>query len=88
MEKKSLNHSSQDSFPPVPSNPPVGSLWKHFKGNVYIISDIARDCEEPGRFLVVYRSMKGDVWVRPLENFLEKHESGVQRFEQITESCL
>lgn len=74
---------SNSTLPPVPTHPPLRSCWRHFKGNVYIVSDIARDCEEPGRFLVVYRSMKGDVWVRPLPDFLGTHGSGVPRFEQI-----
>ncbi len=76
--------NSTTPLPPVPTHPPQGSCWKHFKGNVYVVSEIARDCEEPGRFLVVYRSMKGDVWVRPLPDFLGTHGSGVPRFEQIT----
>lgn len=56
-----------------------GSLWKHFKGGTYEIVAIAKDCEDPSREVVVYKSLYetpehpiGTIWVREKENFLEK----------------
>jgi hypothetical protein len=79
---------SDSALPPLPTHPLPGSHWKHFKGNEYEVVCLARDCEEPERLLVVYRSMKGDVWVRPLFDFLGVHESGVTRFKQIAQPSL
>lgn len=63
-----------------PSVPQPGSRWKHFKGTVYTVDAISRDCENPNRFLVVYSDSDQNVWVRELSDFLGTHESGVKRF--------
>lgn len=48
-----------------------GDVFRHFKGNMYEVVAIARDCEDL-KEIVVYRNIdKGDVWTRPLDNFLE-----------------
>ena len=48
-------------------------IYKHFKGDYYLVEEIAKDSEtkEP---VVVYRRLygEGDLWVRPLEMFLSK----------------
>ena len=47
-------------------------IYKHFKGDYYLVEEIAKDSEtkEP----VVYRRLygEGDLWVRPLEMFLSE----------------
>lgn len=47
-------------------------LYRHFKGNYYLVMDVVTDSEsqEP---MVVYRALYGDkgVWVRPLSMFSE-----------------
>lgn len=68
-------------------NIPLGK-YRHFKGGEYELIAIARDSEEPDRFLAVYRALYGEreVWVRALDMFLENIESGgktIRRFEKI-----
>ena len=51
----------------------VGHLYKHFKGGLYIVTDIAvhSETEEP---MVIYRSWHDPllVWCRPLSMFLSE----------------
>lgn len=51
----------------------INGIYKHFKGNYYIVIDIATD-SETGEKVVVYRSLYGDgnLWVRPLDMFLSE----------------
>ena len=48
-------------------------IYKHFKGDYYLVEENAKDSEtkEP---VVVYRRLygEGDLWVRPLEMFLSE----------------
>ena len=69
----------------------IGSVYKHFKGNLYRVEDVATH-SETGEKYVVYRQMYGEksLWIRPLEMFLEevdheKHPGSLQkyRFEEI-----
>ena len=60
-------------------------IYRHFKGNKYHILGVAQHSED-GTILVVYRPMYGarDLWVRPIEIFLETVEldgQQVPRFE-------
>ena len=52
-------------------------VYKHFKGDCYLVEDLAHDCEteEP---LVIYRKLYGDgsLWVRRLEDFLSEVDRG------------
>ena len=47
-----------------------GRVYRHFKGDYYLVEDIARD-SETGEPYVVYRKLYGDggLWIRPLEMF-------------------
>jgi len=65
----------------------IGSKYRHFKGNEYLVLHLAKHSEtmEP---LVVYQALYGDygIWVRPLEMFLgQKEVNGivVNRFEEM-----
>ena len=51
----------------------TGVVYKHFKGNLYMVEDIAKH-SETGEIYVVYRQMYGDklLWIRPLDMFLEE----------------
>lgn len=71
--------------------PVPGSFYRHFKGNIYQIRDIATH-SETGEKMVVYQAMYPPfgTWVRPLAMFLErvdnrKYPNARQqyRFEQI-----
>lgn len=50
----------------------VNRVYRHFKGDCYLVVDIARH-SETGEEYVVYRKLYGDggLWVRPLAMFLE-----------------
>ena len=65
-------------------------IYKHFKGNMYEVLDIAShsETEEP---YVVYRTLYGDhsLWIRPLAMFdecVEREGKTVKRFEFVEES--
>lgn len=51
----------------------AGQYYRHFKGNLYYVIEIATHTET-GEKMVVYRDTNYDqkVWVRPLEMFEEK----------------
>ena len=47
-----------------------GDRFKHFKGSIYCVLEIAKDSETL-EDVVVYRNVEtNDVWVRPLTMFL------------------
>ena len=48
-------------------------VYKHFKGDCYLVEDVARH-SETGEEYVVYRKLYGDgsLWIRPKEMFLGK----------------
>lgn len=48
----------------------TGEIYRHFKGGLYTIMDVARDCDDPARLMVVYKSLiDGKVWTRRYEDF-------------------
>ncbi len=51
----------------------IKGIYKHFKGDYYIVEDIAKDCETLDD-LVIYRGLYGTspLWVRKKEDFLGK----------------
>ena len=48
-------------------------IYKHFKGNYYLVEDIAINAEDDLQY-VVYRALYGNntLYIRPLEMFLSK----------------
>lgn len=69
----------------------VGFTYRHFKGGIYIVTDVAVNTETL-ELEVIYKSVNapGLVWCRPLSMFLsevdkEKHPYATQkmRFEKI-----
>lgn len=48
----------------------VNKIYQHFKGNSYIVVDIAKGCETLEE-VVVYRALygEGQLWVRKLTDF-------------------
>ena len=49
--------------------------YKHYKGSLYEVLDVARHSETE-EWMVVYKTLYGDfsTWVRPYEMFVEKVE--------------
>lgn len=47
-----------------------GRIYRHFKGDYYLVEALAKDSETGGE-MVVYRKLYGDggLWVRPLAMF-------------------
>ena len=61
-------------------------IYKHFKGNYYIVEDIAYDSETKEK-IVVYRALYDDnkLWTRQYSDFIAKVENKDQkhRFELV-----
>ena len=51
----------------------VKGIYKHFKGDYYLVEDIAKDSETQEE-VVVYRILYGDngLWIRPKKMFLSE----------------
>ena len=50
-----------------------GRVYRHFKGDYYLVEQVARHCET-GEEYVVYRMLYGDggLWIRPKAEFLSE----------------
>ena len=69
----------------------IKGIYKHFKGNYYLVEDIAINSEDNTKY-VVYRALYGDntLYIRPLDMFLSKVDKvkypdikQIYRFEEI-----
>ena len=51
----------------------INRVYKHFKGDYYLVVDVANDSETQEKY-VVYRRLYGDgsLWIRPLDMFLSE----------------
>ena len=51
----------------------INGIYKHFKGDYYIVLDIA-NCSETKNKYVVYRQLYGEgtLWIRPIDMFLSE----------------
>ena len=65
----------------------IGKKYKHFKGNEYLVINVAKHSETLEN-MVVYQALYGErgLWVRPLSMFLEEKEVDgkmINRFDEI-----
>ena len=51
----------------------INGIYKHFKGDYYIVQDVATHSETKEKY-VVYRQLygTGELYIRPMEMFLSK----------------
>ena len=68
----------------------IGGIYKHFKGHIYQVIGIAKDCETLEEKVVYQNTVTGELWLRDEEEFLslvdkEKYPNVEQiyRFELI-----
>ena len=64
----------------------TGHIYRHFKGDLYLVEDVAKD-SETGEEYVVYRKLYGDcsLWIRKKAMFLSqvdraKYPDAMQEF--------
>lgn len=70
----------------------IGRIYKHYKGNYYIVENLALNTET-NETMVIYKALygNGEVFARPLKSFIQKLENKNQkhRFElQIIDSAV
>lgn len=59
----------------------INGIYRHFKGDLYLLVDVAFDAETLEK-LVVYRALYGEfkLWVRPYDNFFEEVNKNNQKY--------
>lgn len=59
----------------------IKGIYKHFKGDLYLVEDIAHHSETDEK-LVIYRALygKSDLWVRPYDMFIEEVNKNGQKY--------
>lgn len=50
----------------------VGQVYRHFKGHIVKVLNIAQDTEHTGQFYVVYEYDDGNIWSRPYGMFMSE----------------
>ena len=59
----------------------IKGIYKHYKGDLYIVEDIAYNCETLEK-MVVYRALYGDnkLWIRSYNDFVSKIDKNNQKY--------
>ena len=63
----------------------IHGIYRHFKGNYYLVEDVAKD-SETGQEMVIYRQLYGDesLWVRSKEMFLSEVDK--EKYPEVTQA--
>jgi hypothetical protein len=59
-------------------------IYEHYRGNRYLVVDIAKDADQEGDvFCVIYRALydHGQLYTTSIERFIGLNGDGVQRFK-------
>jgi len=59
----------------------LNSIYRHYKGNLYLTVDVAFHSEDCGK-MIVYRALYGDnrLWCRPYDMFLDEVNKNGQKY--------
>ncbi len=59
----------------------IKGIYKHYKGDLYIVEDIGYDSETTDK-LVIYRALYGSnkLWVRKYDSFVEEVNKNNQKY--------
>lgn len=59
----------------------INGIYKHYKGDLYIVLDVANHSETLEK-MVVYRALYGDnkLWVRPYDMFFDEVDKNGQKY--------
>lgn len=59
----------------------IHGIYKHFKGDLYIVEDIATNSETEEK-MVIYRALYNDnkLWCRPYKSFVEEVNRNNQKY--------
>ena len=59
----------------------IKGIYKHFKGDLYLVEDIAYNSETEEK-MVIYRSLyeEGKLWARPYNSFIEEVNKNGQKY--------
>ncbi len=63
-------------------------IYQHYRGNRYIVVDIAKNSDMDGdNFFVVYRALydHGQLYMSSIERFIGNNDKGVKRFVLVNE---
>lgn len=63
------------------NNIKIKGIYKHYKGDLYLVEDIAYDSETEEK-LVIYRALYGSnkLWARPYSSFIEEVNKNNQKY--------
>lgn len=68
---------------PKKGEPVRGAVYRHYKGGEYTVLEVALHTET-GERLVVYKSLGGEVYCRPLKMFMEDVDVAGEKFPRFT----
>ncbi len=59
----------------------INSIYKHYKGNLYLIIDVCYNSETCEK-MIIYRALYDDnkLWVRPYNEFFDEVNKNGQRY--------